>query len=423
MKAAAVISSSPVKTGSAGTGHPVGKVYTPAFCLAFLLFVLVNFVLYFEVKKPAVSAVNLLKEIKQSPLPAGKECKSWPWWVVKGFVSEPVVPDVVVFGSSQMGSALATTDAEMLNRWVDVVVHRRIHFLEKSMAQSAGVKVNVLALSSPGQMVSDGWLLSNLLFKQGKIPKLAVITVAPRDFIDYTLPYPAATEVFNFGGKYLDNQNQISPYLYSEPFALLDYWSKQLPLKIMGELYLSQVGQGVDHSIEDNTGKEEKTATVLNAVAGANGDVSRGVWVVPPQFPDIWQDNTKEYKLRFKEPFGRKYEAEMFFLREWLAYLGKQGTAVVVIGMPSLKMNRDLLPDKFWRQFHQDIAGICANNGAVWSDLSVSEDFQKQDFLDTVHLNARGGKKLFQHISSTVAAHDCLKNTLPEAASEPAVTK
>lgn len=379
------------------------------------MFVLLNLVMCFVVKNQVDSSERLserlIEEIKQASMPTGKESKPWPWWVIKGFLNESAIPDVVVFGSSQMGSALATTEAEMLNRWVDVVVHRRIHFLEKVLARTSGAKVNVLALSSPGQMVSDGWLLSNLLFQQNRVPKLAVITIAPRDFIDYTLPYPAATEVFNLTGKYLPGQNRISNYLYTEPFALLDYWLKQLPLKKLGEIWsmplLQDANKGTGMQADQRQGH-----SVLNAVAGANGDVSQGVWVVPPQFPDIWQDNTKEYKLRFKDPFGPKYSAEMFFLRKWLELLRKRDIAVVVVGMPSLKMNRDLLTSDFWQQFHRDIAEICEKNEAVWSDLS-SSNFQKEDFLDTVHLNARGGKKLFNHIGEVVAKQDRLKGSLP----------
>jgi len=57
---------------------------------------------------------------------------------------------------------------------------------------------------------------------------------------------------------------------------------------------------------------KSKANTALAAIMGG-GDAVPGKWRVPAVIPPMWTDNTKEYKLRFRNPHPPVYVAERHF--------------------------------------------------------------------------------------------------------------
>lgn len=317
--------------------------------------------------------------------------KPWPWWLARGYLACEPQPDVIVFGSSQMGSAQATADAKFLAQWIDVVTHRKIAFLEDQMEKRSGKKTSVLSMAIPGAMISDEYLITKSLI-QAKKPTTVVITLAPRDFIDDTLPSPSSTDQFKFFSRYVPLNAQLEAAAYPDFFARLDTKVKQLPL--------SQLGSAVQARFkQEGSATTEGAADVVTAITSVASDPRPGQWVVPPVMPELWTDNTKEYKNRFKGPNMDHYAGQMQFFRAWLNDLQSSGVKIIVIGMPSMEMNRCLLPDKFWAKFRTDITNESHNHGASFVDLTANPTFNKSDYLDTVHLNARGAEKLFPLIA------------------------
>jgi hypothetical protein len=91
----------------------------------------------------------------------------------------------------------------------------------------------------------------------------------------------------------------------------------------------------------------------------------------------------------------------------------------VVVGMPTLPMNRALLPESFWSTYRQNVADLCRRHNAQWWDMSQDDTFQKCDYVDTVHVNSRGAVKLVQTFAHLVAGNPELAqcfNALPGTA-------
>ncbi|MBY0546965.1 MAG: hypothetical protein K2W95_06710 [Candidatus Obscuribacterales bacterium] len=364
------------------------------FLHALIGFCLVN-VFLSAVYSPAKGSINdqFTRDDLTKSVPAGVH-KPWPWWLARGYITCQPKPDVIVFGSSQMGSAQATADAKFLARWIDVVTHRKIVFLEDQLKRRSGGAPSVLSLAIPGAMISDEYLITKTLIQRQK-PSTIVITLAPRDFIDDTLPAPSATDQFKFFSQYVSLGPPLEAAAYPDFFARLDTLVKRMPL--------SQLGTTVHAAFkQDIAATSVKANDVLKALTSVASDPHPGQWVVPPTMPELWTDNTKEYKNRFKGPNMEHYSGQMQFFRAWLKELQSSGVRIVVVGMPSMKMNRDLLPDQFWTQFRKDVTEESRNHGASFVDLTDSEAFVKADYLDTVHLNARGAEKLFPLIADAV---------------------
>jgi hypothetical protein len=369
-----------------------------AFSVALALFVLVNVGVASLSKwyQPKVQEVAFRWSEEDARI------KPWSWWLARRWLQQKQAPDLVLFGSSQMGSAMVASDAQHLYAVVDALTHRRAATLESELASRFERPVTAFSLASPGAMCSDAYMASSALFRDGMKPKVVVIGVSPRDFIDNTMPYPAATEPFKFYSQFVD-VGPLTAHSYNGPLAWMQYGMESLPCRKLGTF--------IQASLNSAGSNEEQTSTKVNTALAAimgGGEAIPGKWRVPAVIPPMWANNTKEYKLRFKDAHPPVFAMEKVFFEKFLQEMRDQNISVLVVGMPSLPMNRVLLPEDFWTEFRETIATTCANNNAEWLDLTASKAFQKADFLDTVHLNAQGGEKLFAHIAAAIQQRGAL---------------
>jgi hypothetical protein len=376
-----------------------------AFITALAVFLLLNLaLLQANCAKEQRDIAEVLVQAKQES-DAGLDANhSWAWWLTRLWSEQSQSPDVVVFGSSLLGSAHASIDAWCVRRGVDVLTHRQMIYLEEQLSKRLAHQVSVFSLGSPGEMVSDYYVLSKALFAPQKKPRLVVATIAPRDFIDSTLVYPAATDYYKFFANYID-LSDTNRFAFPDFFARLGAEMERLPLKRIARLLTSCPAEKTrNYWVPDDANRIEP-----------------GKSIVPPALGLKQIDNTREYRKRFSTPNGPNYACEMAFLRSWLADLRKQGIAVTVVCMPTTEANRKLLPASFWQRFRRDVAESCRTNQADWFDMSESPFFQPSDYLDTVHMNAEGAVKLFpaiaEHLAQTPSSSSILKPA--SAASQP----
>lgn len=354
-----------------------------AFFVASLLFLVINAGLNQSSQKTKRQIAEIIRQAQEEQSRKDSPRHSWAWWLSKMYEEESTAPDVVIFGSSLLGSAHASVDATFLTQLIDVLTHRHVSFLEKQISDRAGRPVSVFSLGCPGEMISDAYAMSKTLFLEGsKKPKLVIATIAPRDFVDSTLPYPAVTDHYKFFSNYAD-LSKMDAAAYPEFFSRLGAEIERLPLKKLSKQQLSPYAE-ITRSDMDQSGK----------FGIKPGDSLVPAGVVPKQV-----DNTKEYEERFKNPFSSNYQAEMRFFKEWLVEMKQNGIEVMVVCMPTTEANRNLLPASFWQDFRAKVSSICKENNADCFDLSDCHLFQQNDYLDTVHLNAYGAVRLFPVIA------------------------
>lgn len=389
-----------------------------AFVVATLLFLVVNFVTVNNYTPEKRHLDQAAVDPRNVDHPVQKQTKTWSYWVAKGYMEQEHAPDVVVFGSSQMGSAIACADAQLTSKVVDTATHKELVSLETELSHQLGNKpVSVFNAAIPGCMVSDVDLISKVLFHEsGLKPKVVVIGVAPRDFLDNTLPSPTGTEPWHFFAQFVPVAERPAA-AFTDFFTAMDWQINQHTLR---ELYpLAQAWLGTENANEpeaetDTKGKDKKNDTPLAAVLGTLGEVKAGQWLVPANIPPMWKDNTPEYKNRFKDSRHPIYTTERKFFNDFLARMQKENIKVVAVGMPSLPMNRALLPDKFWARFHNDVATACRDHGAVYVPMYDDPSYEVADYLDTVHLDASGGQKLFAKVAAAMAAQNDVKVALEQ---------
>jgi hypothetical protein len=149
--------------------------------------------------------------------------------------------------------------------------------------------------------------------------------------------------------------------------------------------------------------KSQDKKLFLQAILGSVGEVKPGEWVIPPVTPPgLWMDNTKEYLHRYKNPHPPIFKNEKMFFNALLADLHEKHIPVLIVQMPSMPMNRALLPPWFWGEYRMMLLQACKKYDDEFCDLSDNPAFLKEHYLDTVHLNSTGGNMAFNAIADAV---------------------
>ncbi len=317
---------------------------------------------------------------------------SWTWWMAKGFLDQKMPPDIVLLGSSQMNSAARAGDAKLMNRAVDCVLHREVFSLETALDKAHLPHNTVVNCSLDGAMASDYWMTARALLTDNNRPKIVILGVSPRDFIDNKLVSASSTEPFKFFSRYVDS-GKLSQLAYPDPVARanaqLEWALNSLPTRTLHT--------SVENLLSSSQlrGDKPQTQEVLGIVRDSQMMVKPGEYMEPAKTEGFWVDNSHEYINRYKNSSPPCYPIQISFFKEFLGLMREQNVKVLVLGMPTLAQNRNLLSADFWKSYRNQISSICREYNASWLDISDSADFNATDFIDTVHVNSKGGAKLF----------------------------
>lgn len=357
----------------------------------------------------------------------------WSWWLSRAYMLHAPC-DIVLMGDSQMNAAIMQADAITNRKNLDVLQDREATTLEHLLKERTQMSLKVVNLGLAGAMVSDQYLISKALFAVNP-PKVIILGVSPRSFLDNAMPAASATEPFHFFQRYV-KLNSLVSYLFPDVLTQANWLLQEyFPLK---QLYhsclqaldsITYIMPGPDRLANTpksdgvpNISSKQKLAGVLErsptallqAIAGATDEPAKGESIICPVALHGFLDNTREYQRRYHDPSSPNYKNQDVFFREYLHFLNSIGSQVFVVGMPVLIANRKLLPKEFWNHYRKQMQDECASFGASWVDLSEDSSFSRSDFLDNVHLNADGGRLLLKRIASLISTNSqCLRILKP----------
>ena len=368
--------------------------------LATLTFVLLNVALHLggpkqkpELTLAALGDLNVPKDTGRAA----------SWWLSNAYLSKESTPDVVLFGSSQLGG-LQAADANLLKTPQDYVLNHESITVEGQLKRH-NIDADCFAIGMVGSMISDHYMISKVLFSSLNKPKLMVVTVSPRDFIDGCLPSVTATEVFTFFSPYLNSSMIGDEFLCTPIEKMIWFATSGLPIRS-----LFRNGPGESETKELTLEKNEKPMQRLtqdpllttNTVSMSN--IRRGQCIVLPNMPEFFVDNSRDYKKRYCNSRGPMYQRQLTCFSNLLANAKERGIKVLVVGMPLDASNSSLLPESFWSDYRNRLQSACTIHGASFMELSHDAGFRRSDFVDGVHLSALGGWKLSSKIADAIAA-------------------
>lgn len=386
-----------------------------SFLVALALFAAANAALG---KLPAVSGPKLAAESFEDSSDAMKNGRPASWWISRAYLKQPSAPDVVLFGSSQMGGVQAA-DAKLQGRRLDWVLDHECQILEGSLDDRLKKKTSVFICGLPGAMISDHYVISKSLFPLNK-PGLVIITVAPRDFIDNFLPDVNATEPYKFFSRYLSHDPSARKLLFTTLNDQLEQAAASVvPIKnVSGLVPWKHIEESLPlpSQLVANQNTKSSATGWLFSLNSDNDNVKPGQCVVLPVMPTNYIDNSVEYAKRYRNCNPPFYRREVEYLNALLNFGKQENIKILVVDMPLTAINRGLLPPVFWTSYKTGLKQACTATNAEYLDLSADAAFAPSDFVDTVHLNAGGGAKLINRIADVVAKNPKLCETFSKRA-------
>jgi hypothetical protein len=218
----------------------------------------------------------------------------------------------------------------------------------------------------PGSMLSDQFIIARALFTKLYKPKLVVVTLSPRNFIDANRLLGTTSEPLAFFSKYDALRRESGRFLQVEK----NIYSDRISSLTLGKPF---------------------------------DPICVGETVICPGDRYLFYDSSEDYKRRYAYPCGKQCESQLVCLDSLFRYLKEQHISAVAIELPLTFANQILLADNFWRYYKKRVAEICRKNDVdYWDTTSIWGDFSLSEFSDSVHLNIHGGLKLTRPVVLSV---------------------
>jgi hypothetical protein len=353
---------------------------------------------------------------------------SWEWWRTQSYLAAPKAPDVVLLGSSLVMIPTPMLDADYINKPFDCVHHDHSLYMQDRLCDLLGAKnLSCVNLGLPGGMISDDYMAARYLFNSGKKPKVVVLGITLRDFIESHVQYPATSHPFRYFQQFMDIDDiveiampqlwQRADYLWGRNFVL---WGKRLQMQALADQFGKQSIaplQSTQTAVNPVTDAERnKTlAAKLKAIA------EEGEFMMVPHKLVMFEDNTNEYRSRFRGDKRELFKAESAFLSKLLKLLRDQNIEVLVTNMPLLPANLSVMPPGMYDRYLSLAKQLSAENDCKFLDLNDPTRFVVSDFRDTAHMNASGGKKFIDAVDITILQDAKLRLAITNPAHEPSI--
>src|SRR5262249_27939019 len=223
----------------------------------------------------------------------------WSWWIARAaLLKRPA--DLVLMGDSQINAAVFQADAYARLKPVDCAADRESISLEQLLKANTGKSYEVLNLSLGGAVASDQYLMAKTLFARA-LPKVVVIGVSPRCFVDNSLTSASATDPFQFFAPHVE-MGSLSHLAFPDLLSEFSWYAKdRLPVWILRDrfytLFAKDTKDNLKEASSQSTVTKEATATpsqMLRGIYGSASDVKQGAFLVSPMIITGFYDNTKE---------------------------------------------------------------------------------------------------------------------------------
>ncbi len=330
---------------------------------------------------------------------------SWVYWATKDYVNQPEAPDVVFLGSSLFLHPFAMLDAKHTKKAVDHTNHHRTEYAQDRIAKEMGLEKPVCAtFAMPGSLISDDWIIFETLMKGKQKPKVVVLGISARDFIDNKVRCPGTTPTFKYLSRLIDVEPLLDlampewrdrtdfiagrvAYLWgSKPSvqAALADQAKSVMAPYMGTIY-----NGRPFS------KEEKEKLVTLNI---DAQLEPGWSVITPDYEPPFEDNTKDFGERYKTRHESLLNIEKEFFKRLIKSTKEANVQLVVLNMPMASLNTKMMPPGFYDEYRDFVKTTTKENGVLYRDFYGDQNYSSSVFYDIVHMNYEGGRRLINEV-------------------------
>ncbi|MBX9877944.1 MAG: DUF1574 domain-containing protein [Candidatus Obscuribacterales bacterium] len=327
------------------------------------------------------------------------------------FFESSIKPDALVLGSSLPMTAIAYCDYQYkgepdATKIGQVRVYTKARYLQDNLTRIIE-PLNIFNLSCYGCMASEAYLLLSRAIDDGRKPKYVFYGIAPRDFVDNTVPAVGKTPVYE---------------VLSDWRCVNDIFTRNLQLPQIGDLFAGYIWYyyrvKADYRtfltaascdffnrpatlFEATTRKaapKEEIATPIPTKE--NGSICTALESQVSAAKPKWDDNSAEYKSRYNPANFQRYAQELSYFERLAKLCQEKQIKLVVFNMPLMDKNKNLLDKKLYDNYLTDTRNFTQKSGGTYLNLDTPGTYSQSDYLDSAHLNAVGGKKLQDNLIS-----------------------
>jgi hypothetical protein len=372
---------------------PSQTIWSSTVLLGFILFITFNVFLI---------RLNPLASIDPESLPS---VHSWVWWATQEYLREKKAPDIVLLGTSLLMHPISRVDADYLNKDLDYVLNHHARYLEsvisKRISPDGSDPISCYNYALPGGFVSDYYLITRTMLQPPRKPNVVVVDLCLRDFIDNLVVCPGASPAYQYLSRF-DPFDDIVDLTLPKLWERWDYllgkyvylWKKKPDLQMLLAHESSTIFNPINdlYCAQSPLDKLEFT----RRLPGQKSEVAVGDWITHPHPPEVFLDNSDEYRKRYAQPNLEFFNSQKIFLDKLLELCNKNQIKVILVNMPVTPMNIALMPPGSYDHYTQMIRAEKNKWQCAYLDLNASGKFGYTNFIDTVHLDGTGGKKFVE---------------------------
>lgn len=378
----------------------VGRLLSSSVILIVIFLVLIDAALAY-IKPLSFFDVTEFVPLEQNPMVAK----------LKNFIEDRGAnPEAYVLGSSLMLFPAVRCDEELVgkrHRYDSWFIRHGINgalsplYLSQDLQKACGRPVSVVNLGVQGSIVSDQLMVLERALEKGKTPKLVFLELAPRSLLDNGHKNLNATPI-----------HQVLADLSAVPDLFAEGKINKESLSVLPGYFWYFYKVKADYRtliVNLSAAVLDRPLNSWEAVRGIrhkpvqglfNPEMEWNVQYTPePRYRDL-----PMYKHIYNPPDAAFWKQERGDLDKFIALAGKHGVKVVLVDMPVTAKNLALLDPAYLQLYRQSIDAIAASGVSVVR-LAQSGQFVEDDFEDSAHLNARGGRKLFAAMSQSFVEH------------------
>lgn len=334
--------------------------------------------------------------------------KHWAYWTTQDFLQEKSAPDVVLLGSSIFMNPLWMLEAEHLNRKVDIVVERRSHYLEDAIKKYLpDTKLSCFNFALPGAMVSDDYMIVRTLFKEGKTPKVVVLGLTPLDMTDDDFYCAVSSTHYKYLSRFTRTRDlldlampkpwQRTEFLVNEGLYMAGR-KHDVQGSVIGSMRKGMSGYLGPLSAQPLSSKEK--GDVKDAIY--QDEVAPGIWLAQPVGIDYYNDNSKNFKKRYRFATPERCQIKMAWLKKCIDLCKEKGIEPLVVNVALPQPALTILPEGVHDALVKKVENLAKEEGVAYIDLQKTGAFDIKDFTDSCHMDASGGRKVMDFVAREI---------------------
>lgn len=344
------------------------------------------------------------------------------------YFSSGMPADVLLIGSSLFLYPAIRCDDALDNRptrYDESYVIKNIsnypsaRYFERRLLEDSHHQISVANLSTAGGTISDQYHVFRKVCNSGKKPKLLICDISPREFFDHSLSEPAKTPVYS---KIVD-WHCLSDLFDSKHNTeavgqcMLGYvWNSYRERATIRNLFVNSAAWLTGHpvdlqgAVDADLHKQQEAKSLQNYLRRLlpSNKLTKPIYTQP----NILAEDLKHYQFMYSPIEQKMIDTQFVYLERLLSDAKKENVPVCLVQMPLSEPNLQLLSVDVRESIFSKAKNLAQKYSAKYCMPESLVRFTASDFEDSAHLNAAGGRKLFDALTAETAP---LRTWLPKS--------